>query len=116
MILYADISGERLDAFLARSVESLSRSAAQKLLEDGCVLLQGKPGKKNDKLNTGDKVQVTIPEPKSVDIAPKQMDLQIVYEDDDVVVINKPKGLVVHPAEGLREMRVAKQYKAVIIK
>ena len=51
MILYADMAGERLDAFLARSIENMSRSGAQKLLEDGCVLRNGKPGKKNDKLN-----------------------------------------------------------------
>ena len=100
MILYADIPGERLDAFLARSVEGLTRSAAQKLLEEGCVLRCGKPGKKNDKLNMGDEISVTIPEPKQVDIVAKEMPLQIVYEDDDVLVINKPKGLVVHPAAG----------------
>ena len=100
MILYADIAGERLDAFLARSVEGLTRSAAQKLLEEGCVLRSGKPGKKNDKLNPGEEIQVTIPEPKSVDITPTEMELEIVYEDEDVVVINKPKGLVVHPAAG----------------
>ena len=100
MILYADTPGERLDAFLARSVENLSRSGAQKLLEEGCVLLRGKPGKKNDKLNPGDEVSVTVPEPKAVDIAPVEMTLDIVYEDDDVLVINKPKGLVVHPAAG----------------
>ena len=100
MILYADQPGERLDAFLARSVEHLSRSGAQKLLEDGCVLLGGKPGKKNDKLNMGDQIRVTIPEPKAVDIQAKEMPLDIVYEDEDVLVINKPKGLVVHPAAG----------------
>ena len=100
MILYADISGERLDAFLARTVENLSRSGAQKLLEEGCVLLRGKPGRKNDKLAIGDTVEVTIPEPKTVDIAPKEMALDILYEDDDVLVLNKPKGLVVHPAAG----------------
>ena len=100
MILYADTAGERLDAFLARSVENMSRSGAQKLLEEGCVLLNGKPGKKNDKLIPGDTVSVTIPEPKEVDIAPKEMPLDIIYEDEDVLVLNKPKGLVVHPAAG----------------
>ena len=100
MILYADIPGERLDAFLARSVDGLSRSGAQKLLDEGCVLRCGKPGKKNDKLNPGDEISVTIPEPKSVDILPKEIPLDIVYEDEDVLVINKPKGLVVHPAAG----------------
>ena len=100
MILFADVSGERLDAFLARSVENLSRSGAQKLLEEGCVLRGGKPGRKNDKLNIGDEISVTVPEPKPVDIVPTEMPLDIVYEDDDVLVLNKPKGLVVHPAAG----------------
>ncbi len=100
MILYADIPGERLDAFLARQAEGLSRSAAQKLIEEGAVTRNGKPGKKNDKLNIGDTIDYTIPEPKEVDIRPTEMALDIVYEDEDVVVINKPKGLVVHPAAG----------------
>ena len=100
MRLIAEAAGERLDAFLARSELGLSRSAVQKLLEAGCVLRNGKPGKKNDRLEVGDVVEVTIPEPREVDVAPRQMPLDIVYEDEDVVVINKPKGLVVHPAAG----------------
>ena len=100
MILIADSSGERLDAFVARSVENMSRSGVQKLLEEGCILRNGKPGKKNDKLNIGDEISVTLPEPKEVDIVATEMALDIVYEDEDVVVINKPKGLVVHPAAG----------------
>ena len=100
MILYADISGERLDAFLARCAEGLSRSAAQKLIEEGAVRRNGKPGKKNDKLNIGDAIEYEIPEAKSVDIRPTEMQLDIVYEDEDLLVINKPKGLVVHPAAG----------------
>ena len=100
MTLFADIPGERLDAFLARCAEDLSRSAAQKLIEDGQVSRNGKPGKKNDKLNVGDAISYEIPEPKAVDIAPKEIPLDIVYEDDDLLVINKPKGLVVHPAAG----------------
>ena len=100
MTLFADIPGERLDAFLARSVGDLSRSAAQKLIEDGLVSRNGKPGKKNDKLSVGDTISYEIPEPKAVDIAPKEIPLDIVYEDEDLLVINKPKGLVVHPAAG----------------
>ena len=100
MTLIADIPGERLDAFLARSVENLTRSSAQKLLEEGCVRRNGKPGKKNDKLNIGDTVTFTLPEPKETDIVPTEMPLDIVYEDEDVLVLNKPKGLVVHPAAG----------------
>ena len=100
MELIAEIAGERLDAFLARRGENLSRSAAQKLIEEGQVLRNGKPGKKNDKLNPGDVIVYTIPEPKAVDIVAREIPLDIVYEDEDVVVINKPKGLVVHPAAG----------------
>ncbi len=100
MILTADLDGERLDAFLARNVENLSRSGAQKLIEEGCVLLSGKPGKKNDRLAAGQEISVTIPEPKETDIAPREMELHIAYEDEDLLVINKPKGLVVHPAAG----------------
>ena len=100
MTLYADIAGERLDAFLARQAEGLSRSAAQKLIEDGLVQRNGKPGKKNDKLNPGDVIVYELPAPKEVDIVPTEMHLDIVYEDDDLLVINKPKGLVVHPAAG----------------
>ena len=100
MILYADNSGERLDAFLARCAEGLSRSAAQKLIEEGAVRRNGKPGKKNDKLSVGDAIEYEIPEAKPVDIQPTEMQLDIVYEDEDLLVINKPKGLVVHPAAG----------------
>ena len=100
MTLFADIPGERLDAFLARCAENMSRSAAQKLIEEGQVLRNGRPGKKNDKLNPGDEIEFTIPEPKEVDIRPTEMQLDIAYEDEDVIVINKPKGLVVHPAAG----------------
>ncbi len=100
MTLHPDIPGERLDAYLARAVEELTRSGAQKLIEEGCVLRNGKPAKKNDKLNVGDEITLTIPEPKPVDIQPTEMPLDIVYEDEDVLVLNKPKGLVVHPAAG----------------
>ena len=100
MILYADIPGERLDAFLARCAENLSRSAAQKLIEEGQVKRNGRPAKKNDKLNIGDAIDYTIPEPKPVDIVAKDIPLDIIYEEEDVIVLNKPKGLVVHPAAG----------------
>ncbi len=100
MILIADISGERLDAFVARAADGLTRSAAQRLIEEGCVKRNGKPAKKNDKLNMGDEIDLEIPEIKPVDIVPKEIPLEIVYEDEDVLVVNKPKGLVVHPAAG----------------
>lgn len=100
MTIIAQLSGERMDAFLARTVPELTRSAAQKLIESGCVTRNGKPARKNDRLTQGDQIQVTVPEPKETEIAPTRMELDIVYEDEDVLVINKPKGLVVHPAAG----------------
>ena len=100
MTLYADIPGERLDAFLARCADGLTRSAAQKLIEEGHVQRNGKAGKKNDKLNIGDVIEYSLPQPKEVDIVATEMQLDIAYEDEDVIVINKPKGLVVHPAAG----------------
>jgi len=103
MILTADLSGERLDGFLSRVLPDLSRSAAQKLLEQGLVLRNGKPGKKNDRLEAGDEISVTLPEPQPLDVPATKMELDIVYEDEDVLVINKPKGLVVHPAAGHQE-------------
>ena len=103
MILVADISGERLDAFVARTADGLTRSAAQRLIEEGYVNRNGKPAKKNDKLNIGDEISVEIPQAKPTDIVPKEIPLEIVYEDEDVLVINKPKGLVVHPAAGHQE-------------
>ena len=102
MIFIADTAGERLDAFVARTGE-LTRSAVQRLIEEGYVNRNGKPAKKNDKLNIGDEIAVTMPEAKPVDIVPKEIPLEIVYEDEDVLVINKPKGLVVHPAAGHQE-------------
>ena len=100
MTYIADTAGERLDAFVARVCPDLTRSAAQRLIEEGAVTRNGKNAKKNDKLNLGDEISVTIPEPKEVDIVAKEMPLDIVYQDEDVLVINKPKGLVVHPAAG----------------
>ena len=100
LILTADREGERLDAFLARSVPGLTRSAAQKLLEDGAVTLSGRPGKKNDRTVVGIKVSVTLPDPEPLDVLPQDIPLDVVYEDDDVIVVNKPVGMVVHPAPG----------------
>ncbi len=103
MTLFADTAQERLDAFLARMLPDMSRNGAQKLLEEGCVLCNGAKGRKNDRLSPGDRIDVELPQPKTLDVVPTQMDLDIVYEDDDLLVINKPKGLVVHPAAGHQE-------------
>jgi len=100
ILITADQPGERIDAFLARSVEDLTRSAAQRLLEEGAVTVNGGSVKKNYKMAAGDQVSLTQPEAVEVDIVPQDIPLDIVYEDDDVVVVNKPVGLVVHPAPG----------------
>ena len=98
--LTADRAGERLDQFLARSVEGLTRSAAQRLLEEGAVTRSGRPARKNDKTSPGDVLEVVLPDPAPVDLLPQNIPLDIVYEDDSLLVVNKPKGMVVHPAPG----------------
>jgi len=98
--LAADLPGERLDQFLARSCPELTRSAAQKLLEDGAVTLAGEVVKKNRRTVPGEVYTVVLPDPEPLDALPQNIPLDVVYEDDDVIVINKPVGLVVHPAPG----------------
>ncbi len=98
--LRTDREGERSDAFLARSVPDLTRSAAQKLLEQGMVKRKGAPLKKNDRLSAGEELELTLPDPEPLDVVPQNIPLDVVYEDEDVIVVNKPVGLVVHPAPG----------------
>ena len=98
--IIAQESGDRVDALLARSVEGFSRSAVQRLLDTGCVLLDGKPVKKNYKCTSGDEFTVLLPEAEPTEIVAQNIPLDIVYEDEDVIVVNKPRGMVVHPAPG----------------
>ena len=98
--LKADQSGERCDAFLARTLPQLTRSAAQKLLEEGKVTKEGKALKKNERLKENDVVTVILADPAPVDVVPQDIPLDVVYEDGDLIVINKPVGMVVHPAPG----------------
>ena len=91
--------GVRLDKLIADGTE-LSRSAAVKLIEQGNVLVNGSPAGKKDIPAVGSAVEITLPEPQSTDILPENIPLDIVYEDDDLLVVNKPKGMVVHPAAG----------------
>ena len=98
--LTVETGGQRADQFLSQSLNNLTRSAAQKLLEGGHVLRAGKALKKNDRLNPGDEISVLIPDPAEVEILPQDIPLDVVYEDEDVIVVNKPVGMVVHPAPG----------------
>ncbi|MGI6500355.1 MAG: RluA family pseudouridine synthase [Anaerostipes sp.] len=90
----------RLDQFLSNQLEEYTRSYLQKLCKDGQAKVDGTVKKGNFKLKSGHEVSITIPEPTELEIEPEKMDLDIVYEDEDVVLINKPKGMVVHPAPG----------------
>ena len=100
LTLTADRPGERADALLARLVPDLTRSAAQKLLERGAVTSAGRPVRKNDRPAPGDVLEVVLPDPEPIDLVPQDIPLDVVYEDGDVIVVNKPVGLVVHPAPG----------------
>ena len=93
-------AGQRVDAWLAARVEGLTRSAAARLLEEGRVACGGKTLAKNYRLTGAETIQVSLPEPEPVDVRPQDIPLDVVYEDGDVIVVNKPKGLVVHPAPG----------------
>ncbi len=93
-------AGTRVDAWLAANLEDLTRSAAARLLEEGSVTCGGKALAKNYKLTGAETISVCLPDPEPVDVVPQDIPLDVVYEDDDVIVVNKPKGLVVHPAPG----------------
>jgi 23S rRNA pseudouridine1911/1915/1917 synthase len=93
-------AGERIDRFLADRIADLSRSQIQSLIENGSVLVNEKTVKANYKLRAGDEVHLFLPEPEPAEMEPENIPLDIVYEDHDVVVVNKPRGMVVHPASG----------------
>ena len=99
--LTAPTSGDRLDKFISeQSNGDITRSGAVKLIESGSCLVNGRAEGKNYKLKAGDEVTVVIPEPEEIDILPEKIPLDIVYEDEYLLVVNKPKGMVVHPAPG----------------
>lgn len=93
-------SGIRIDKYISGNIMELTRSAVQGLLEKNKILVNGVSVSKNYKLKSGDRIAVEIPEPRSMDAVPENIPLDIVYEDSDLLVVNKPKGMVVHPAHG----------------
>ena len=93
-------AGERLDAWLAGQLPDVTRSAVARLCGEGQVAAGGKPLAKNYRLTGAETVEVTLPDPEPTDVRPQDIPLDIMYEDNDVIVVNKPKGLVVHPAPG----------------
>ena len=92
-------AGKRLDSFIAQSTE-LSRSVAAKLIENGCVTVFGRTSSKKYEVRCGDEIEITLPEPEPSEITPENIPLDIIFEDGDILVINKPSGMVVHPAPG----------------
>lgn len=99
-ILIPETSGERIDRFVSENLEGLSRSYIQKLLKEGHIEAGGRPVKPNYKVTSGEEIKVSIPEPESLDVLPEDIPLDILYEDDDILIVNKPKGMVVHPSPG----------------
>lgn len=95
-----DEGGDRIDSYIAGLMKNLSRSYIQKLIEDGHVLVNGKKVKSNYKARKDDIIDVDVPEPVKLDVNPEDIKLDILYEDEDVLVVNKPQGMVVHPAAG----------------
>ena len=94
-----ETAGERLDVCVA-ALGDMTRSAAKRLIEEGHVTVNGAPANKKYKVAAGDTVEIRVPDPVAVDLAAEDIPLDVVYEDDDVIVINKPSGMVVHPAPG----------------
>jgi 23S rRNA pseudouridine1911/1915/1917 synthase len=93
-------AGKRLDRFLAETLPAFSRSRLQTLIRDGCVTVNGKPVRQRDPVRTGDLVQLREPEIEKVEALPEQMNLDVIFEDDDLLVLNKPAGIVMHPGAG----------------
>lgn len=92
--------GERIDKWLVENVEALTRSSVQRLIEDECVLVNKKAVSKNYKLRLGDCIELNVPAPKELDVTAEDIPLDVVFEDEHLLVVNKPKGMVVHPAAG----------------
>jgi 23S rRNA pseudouridine1911/1915/1917 synthase len=100
LIAGPDDAGARLDAYLASALEGETRSSVQRRIEEGRVIVNGAKASKNHRLKEGDEVRVSLPPPKESAVLPQDIPLDIVYEDEALLVVDKPKGMVVHPAAG----------------
>jgi 23S rRNA pseudouridine1911/1915/1917 synthase len=100
IIVAEEMDGERLDAFVADQMEQLSRSVVKGLINEGKILVDQERQKASYRVREGDEISVEIPKPQVLDLQPRNIPLEIIYQDEDLAVINKPKGLVVHPAHG----------------
>ncbi|WP_404810797.1 RluA family pseudouridine synthase [Companilactobacillus jidongensis] len=103
-LVFEDTKRTRLDNFVNDSLEDLTRSQIQKFIKDGNILVNGQPAAKTGmKLTAGDKINITVPEEEPIEAIPQNIPIDVVYEDEDVLVVNKPQGMVVHPAAGHRD-------------
>ncbi len=100
LLVTSEFENTRVDKFISDNCEELTRSSVQKLIENGCVLVDKKVVSKNYKLKTDNLVEFDVPEPTLLEAVPQNIPVDIVYEDDDLLIVNKPKGMVVHPAAG----------------
>ena len=98
--IVVDIDNMRLDAYISKINNNISRTMVQKLIQEGNVLVNGKEKKISYKVQVGDIIEMNIPKPQETNIKPENIPIEIVYEDTDIIVVNKPKGMVVHPANG----------------
>jgi 23S rRNA pseudouridine1911/1915/1917 synthase len=105
--LKAETDGDRLDKWISRQRPEISRTQAQRLVEEGCVTVNGSPGRASQKVAAGDSVSILLAPPQPTTLVPEDMPISIVYEDDDLLVVDKPAGLTVHPAPGHPEHTLA---------
>ena len=98
--LQVEEAGGRLDVYLAGQMLSMTRSHIQRLVEEGRVLVNGLAKKSNYRVSQGDRITLELPEPEDIPLEPEDIPLDVVYEDGDIIVVNKPRGMVVHPAAG----------------
>ena len=99
-IVSQEEKGKRLDAYISSANTDITRTSAQRLIEDGNILVNGKNVKVSYKIQENDKISVKIPKPKQIELKAQDIPIEIIYEDSDIIVVNKPKGMVVHPANG----------------
>ena len=100
IIINEELKGKRIDSFISEYNTELSRSTVQRLIDENQITVNGKKTKPSYKTNVNDEILINIPEPKEVDLKPQDIPIEILFEDNDIIVVNKPKGMVVHPANG----------------
>nr|WP_312576009.1 RluA family pseudouridine synthase [Sedimentibacter sp.] len=100
VIIFSDTENERVDSYISNHIDYMSRNSVQKLIAEGNIKVNNKLVKSNYKLKKNDEIKIIMPEPEILNVEAEDIEIKVVYEDDDVAVINKPQGVVVHPAPG----------------